>query len=250
MSVRVMTDVWSWSQATGTTFLVLLALADVADDQGECWPSIAHLARKCRVSERTVQRCVRDLEDIGEVVVVVGGGRASTPGGTRSNRYRIVIHIPAERGGDRLTGGVTRDGDGVSPVSGGGVSPVSPDPSLLPVIDPSSRAPAPLTPPSRPTPAARRTRAPERIDVTESMRSWATTQPHLGGVDLDHETARMLDHHRARGSAMADWTAAWRTWMGRVGQFGRPSTGSPSRSLVSIDTAVGAALAALPAGGT
>lgn len=150
MSVRVMTDVWRYSQASATDLLVLLALADIADDDGECWPSIAHLASKCRVSSRTVQRCIRALEQIGEVVVIIGAGKASTPGGTRSNRYRIVAHIPEAEGGDILTGGVTRDGGGVSPVSGGGVSPVSPEPSVRSIIEPSSLAPASPTPVARP----------------------------------------------------------------------------------------------------
>jgi hypothetical protein len=34
--------------------LVLMALADSADEQGVCWPSIRTLAKKCTVSTRTV----------------------------------------------------------------------------------------------------------------------------------------------------------------------------------------------------
>jgi hypothetical protein len=34
--------------------LVLMALADSADDQGVCWPSIRPHAKKCTVSTRTV----------------------------------------------------------------------------------------------------------------------------------------------------------------------------------------------------
>lgn len=42
--------------------LVLLALADWANDEGHCYPSIAKVARKTGVSERTVQRVLRDAE--------------------------------------------------------------------------------------------------------------------------------------------------------------------------------------------
>ena len=45
--------------------LVLLALADWAHDDGRCWPSIAAVAKKSGVSERTVQRTLRDAEKSG-----------------------------------------------------------------------------------------------------------------------------------------------------------------------------------------
>ncbi|MGB5255148.1 MAG: helix-turn-helix domain-containing protein, partial [Sedimenticolaceae bacterium] len=45
---------WAWRQAlTPTLKLVLMALADAADDQGVCWPSVSTLAKKCSVSTRT-----------------------------------------------------------------------------------------------------------------------------------------------------------------------------------------------------
>ena len=133
-----MTTVWDYSEAAGTDLLVLLALADIADENGECWPSVGYMARKCRISGRTVQRCVRSLESLGEVVVIIEGGKASTAGGTRSNRYRIVVHMPEELEGDILTGSDTGDGDGVTPVTGGGVTRVSPDTPLLPVKETSN----------------------------------------------------------------------------------------------------------------
>jgi hypothetical protein len=38
---------WAWRQALATTLkLILMALADAADDQGVCWPSVSTLARR------------------------------------------------------------------------------------------------------------------------------------------------------------------------------------------------------------
>ncbi len=56
--------------------LVLLALADWANDEGYCYPSIAKVARKTGVSERTVQRVLRDAETakLVERVEVIGKG--------------------------------------------------------------------------------------------------------------------------------------------------------------------------------
>jgi hypothetical protein len=60
MSVRMMTLVWEL-QLADSEKLVLLALADWANDEGLCWPSIDTLAKKCSKSERTIQACIRSL---------------------------------------------------------------------------------------------------------------------------------------------------------------------------------------------
>ena len=47
--------------------MVLLALCDNANDQGECYPSIDYLAIKCSMGERTVQGHISDMERAGIV---------------------------------------------------------------------------------------------------------------------------------------------------------------------------------------
>jgi len=47
--------------------IVLLALADCANDEGHCWPSMATLARKCSKSDRTVQAAIKSLVDSGHL---------------------------------------------------------------------------------------------------------------------------------------------------------------------------------------
>src|ERR1700733_434815 len=99
MSIKIMSDVWAYSKASATPLLVLLCLADWADDDGECWPSISTIARKCRLKDdRHVKRVIHETleRDLGEVVVIPGAGKASVKGGIRSNKYRITVHLPAE----------------------------------------------------------------------------------------------------------------------------------------------------------
>lgn len=67
MSVRWLTTVWERSQARGTERLVLLALADVANVEGECWPGVDYLADRCKVSSRTVIRALDALDALGEI---------------------------------------------------------------------------------------------------------------------------------------------------------------------------------------
>lgn len=111
MSVRVLSQVLRESQSTGSSRLVLIALADVAGDSGEVieYPrSHKILAAKANCSEGTVRKAIRDLEALGEVeVLVVGDGR------TKSD-YRI--HLPGleiEGSPDRPPGGSRRRGRGV-----------------------------------------------------------------------------------------------------------------------------------------
>ena len=60
MSLRIMALVWD-SPIPPRLRLVALALADMADDDGRCWPSVPTLCRKTLQSERTVQGSLREL---------------------------------------------------------------------------------------------------------------------------------------------------------------------------------------------
>ena len=55
---------------TDSQKIVMLALADQANDEGMCWPSIATLARRCSKAERTVQVTLRQLEASGDGLYV------------------------------------------------------------------------------------------------------------------------------------------------------------------------------------
>lgn len=78
MSIRVMTAVWDSPCEDPSTLLLLLALADWANDQGECWPSVANLATKARMSVRNCQLHLRRLEKIGVIDCLPGNGRTHT----------------------------------------------------------------------------------------------------------------------------------------------------------------------------
>jgi DNA-binding transcriptional ArsR family regulator len=59
-----MTEAWRSSQPTGRK-LVLLSPCDNANDQGECYPSMARIAERCGMSERAAQGHVTELEKAG-----------------------------------------------------------------------------------------------------------------------------------------------------------------------------------------
>lgn len=47
--------------------MVLLALCDNSNDQGECYPSVSMLAEKCSMSERSVFNHIAELEKAGAI---------------------------------------------------------------------------------------------------------------------------------------------------------------------------------------
>lgn len=66
MSIRLMSVVWELDLPDSEK-LALLALADSANDDGLCWPSMATLARKCSKSDRTVQKAIQSLIEKGHL---------------------------------------------------------------------------------------------------------------------------------------------------------------------------------------
>lgn len=90
MSVRASTWAWSLEEVMGSEALVLLALADQANDEGFCWPSQEKLAPKARQSVSTLRRSLRSLEKMGLLTTIT---RSSTRG-RRSNLY--LLHIGAK----------------------------------------------------------------------------------------------------------------------------------------------------------
>ncbi|MBP8291734.1 MAG: helix-turn-helix domain-containing protein [Caldilineaceae bacterium] len=63
---------------TGSALLMLLAIADHANDDGVCWPSISTLAEKARVKPRQAQNLITQLRESGELSVRTGKGRNNT----------------------------------------------------------------------------------------------------------------------------------------------------------------------------
>ena len=122
---------WAWRQAlTPTLKLVLMALADAADEHGVCWPSVSTLAKKCSVSTRTVRRSLRVLMDSG---MLIAEARRRGDGSSTSNRYRLLVAR-----GDNMSpprdAGVTRPGQ---VCQGDPDVPVTPGTTNRIVIDPS-----------------------------------------------------------------------------------------------------------------
>lgn len=80
-----MAAVWERSKHSGTELLLLLSIADFANDAGEAYPSVATLAAKCRTTARHANRLLAVLRDSGELEIRLNAG----PRG--SNRYLVTL---------------------------------------------------------------------------------------------------------------------------------------------------------------
>lgn len=128
MSIRVMTHVWTHSKQKGAALLLLLAIADFANDDGEAWPAVETLAEKIRMSERYTHMLIKALVETGELAVDTQAGKHGC------NLFLVQGVKPASP--------VKPIAPGVKPASEGGearfpkgVKPASPEPSLT-IIEP------------------------------------------------------------------------------------------------------------------
>jgi hypothetical protein len=96
VSIRIMSAVWEEADVSGAKLLVLLALADYANDEGFCWPGVHALAKKARVSERYVRELLGDLERDDYIIRELNTG----PYGV--NTYKVLV-------GDANLAGVRTD---------------------------------------------------------------------------------------------------------------------------------------------
>ena len=90
MSIRVMQ--WVWDQDIPTPRkMLLLALADDADNDGFCWPGYKRLARKTNLSRRDVIRQIQRLEC--DQLLTRQRRTLNGPGQSEftSNRYQLAV---------------------------------------------------------------------------------------------------------------------------------------------------------------
>ena len=201
-----MTAAWSTS-LPHTDKLVLLALADNANDEGFCWPSVTTLATKCGMEQRSVTRVMERLESGDHIT------RKERPG--RSNTYTIHprLKVTPDQGSPLTKGPTTPDPGSSSPLTLSHPTPDQGSPITIiePPIEPSgnrqSRAPK----------RARSRIVPSDFEITAEMRKWA--KEATPNVDIDAQTVMFRDHEFK--DPHSNWAAAWRTWMRRAPEFQR-----------------------------
>lgn len=207
-----MSRVWESSQHAGSDLLMLLAIADFADDDGNAYPAVATLAKKCRMKPRNCQYILRTLEQSGELTIEANKG----PGGL--NRYRInfdALGVQHSAGVQSLAGVQHSARSGAKDCTQG-VQRVAYKPSVNRQEPERGAARSP-----------KGSRLPLDWSLPDEYREWSVAK--LGwSADQAEETAeRFADYwHAVTGSnaTKADWFATWRNWCRRE----KPSSGKPA----------------------
>lgn len=95
-----MSVVWERSAHSGSHLLMLLAIADFADDDGRAYPAVATLATKCRMQPRNAQVILAALRQSGELEVRESEG----PRGTNLYRITLVQGVQTAAGAQGIAG--------------------------------------------------------------------------------------------------------------------------------------------------
>lgn len=169
--------VWEHSPTTGSQRLMLLAIADAANDDGVCFPGVGTLAKKLNTTERNAQKLIRSLAKSGEITIHAGKGIKTAHGWT--NRYNMTfsgvsISTPHAKSVSKMT---PQEVNASTPQE---VSKVTPYPIVEPSVEPKEReaaqsaepAPAPQIPLSPSKPEAQE---PEPLPFTEPERDVTVT---------------------------------------------------------------------------
>ena len=124
MSFRLVADALDYAPVKGTTLIILIALAEFANDDDTAWPSVKTLARRSRCTPRNVRKAMNELESKGLVRRLPNAG----PKGV--NRYVITIQPMRSEGSPD-------QGEKISPLNSGrarGGPQVPPEPPAEPPV--------------------------------------------------------------------------------------------------------------------
>ncbi|EBG8298997.1 helix-turn-helix domain-containing protein [Salmonella enterica subsp. enterica] len=191
MSMNLMAKAMNIKVGNPLRKLVLIKLADNANDNGECWPSYQHIADQCEVSRSTVKSHIRALEDMGLLK------REFRRKGelNQSNVFYLTLdnaqQIQPESGG----AGAARGGAGADLGGGAGAAPRTYH-SFEPVKEPLERKKKPSSMPEGFSPSASHQKMAEEF-----------------GISLQDEFDKFTDHHLSKGSKFIDWSRALNTWL-------------------------------------
>lgn len=87
MSIKQLNLAWDTECETHTQKLVLIALADNANDDGGCWPSLTNIARRCSLSRQGILDQIADFERLGWLKVERQPGKV--------NHYTLKLPNPS-----------------------------------------------------------------------------------------------------------------------------------------------------------
>ncbi len=181
--------------------LVLISLADRANDDGECWPSLDTIAEDCETTKMTVTRKLVVLENLGLITRI----QRTVDGLNISNLYRLPavtegynVVTQSDRGSNTVTPGVVTE----SYQGSNTVLHKSP-------IEPPNRT-------SQGNTASLKKKSLKEWEPSPKLLEWARNEGYTG---VHSQANEMRDYFLSTGKARKDWDATFRNWLRRSKRF-------------------------------
>lgn len=187
------------SNITAPEQSVLMVLAIMANSSAQCWPSIAGLVAKTKLSERAVQNAVKALVQAKHITRDERKGR-----GVVYTVHPCTSDTPAQ---DAPPQEVRPAGGAPTPAPR---APKQPRTTIPQKASPSSGSRATTVPADF---------VPMPKDGSMTAKAMAAWPPG----EVEEQVEHFIDRHTATGTLSKDWQASWRTWVKNWKKFnGQP----------------------------
>lgn len=211
MSVQATSWVWSYSQSEGNARLVLLAIADGANREGNhSCQSISTIAEMCRLSQRTVHRKILELVELGEIQKVGTSGQYGTQVYDLTTLSPCQIVTP-DKSGDTLC---QNEHHAMTPLADNPINP-----NIAKAIYPREGEQSSHAPKKKQASSLPEGWMPDQTVIDQIRRELAQAGRN---INFEMEHRKFTDYFQSVSGAKGrkkDWNAAWRNWMRRAGDF-------------------------------
>lgn len=203
---------WALKQRLGSPTLkvVLIAVANYADEDGVCWPSQERLAQDTDLTERSVRDVLKKLEAMGFIQRTprhVNGNQRET------DIIRLVSHrknfpvAPPPENDDTATGSSRHS----PPERPSGKPSIEPSKNHHPSSLRSEGGARESSEPSNVVPLRRKTRLTEEFTLTSERLAYAVAHG-LSEEEAHHEFEKFQHHFIGSGTTKIDWHRTLLKW--------------------------------------
>lgn len=208
---RAATD-WAWSlEIKASQKLLMLSLADRADELHCCYPSIQRLVKDTGMDRKTIGKWINQMIEDGFISDT--GERKGKTKQVRVLRLNIEVKEAQKRNSTKF-GNNTKNGHETSPILDNKRSQNWDAESVIePNIEPTLSARGQFI-----SEAAKR-----RIGISPNEEipfppAFKPSADHIAitsekGINIETELLNFRDYHQARGTKLIDWNSAFRVWL-------------------------------------
>lgn len=219
MSMMLIVKAFSLKIGNPLSKLVLIKLADNANDTGECWPSYRHIADQCEIDRSTAIRHIKILEEMGYVRIEKRLGEK----GNSSNIFHLNLDQKKLMGGGVAPPGVVAESDqdggrerlpsGTEPPGGSSTAPPRTSHSFEPVNEPDDLSGKPAgSPPPKP-----------KFEYPEWFETLWKNYPSRSGANDKRKAFRAANARLKAGKTIDDLSQAlarYRIYVRQSGKWG------------------------------